>query len=302
MNKEHKVIHDAEVTKMTTGSIPWQYLRFTEPNSTDKVQCMECDKTIPYDEAENHVHYHFICDLKPGKYKNWTFKYARQNADNVTCTLCDKNVTFWARITDLKKHANKHKKYMNKIAEEYLLWGTIIRTVQWIWLEKCYINFEYFRAQCKFCEHKIPYITHTQFLEHMKNTHSALHSLEEEKNTPDIFNEPQWNYIRYINDFILDEKNLECIICEKKDGLPHTNHFPRELKFVSHWALKYARQNVKVANCTLCKNEVNFEWAPENLENHITSVHPNEREKIRQKDLVQRTVHDQATPSTSYAS
>ncbi|XP_067214546.1 uncharacterized protein [Linepithema humile] len=301
MKDTHKPIYEIEMWEMEEGNIAWQYLRYADEQFKE-IQCMICCKTTPnIREAESHVQDELKHRLKP-RNKNWAFKYTRQNADNVTCTICEENVTIQTRIIDLKKHANTHKKYMDKIAEENLLWGTIIRTVQWIWLEKCYINVENFRAQCKFCEHKIPYITHTQFLEHIKNKHTALHSLEKEKILPDIFDEPQWNYIRYIDDLILDEKNLECVICEKKDELPHTNHFPHELKFVSHWALKYTRQNVKVANCTLCKNEVNFEWAPENLENHITSVHPKEREKIRQIDLVQRTVHDQATPSTSYAS
>nr|XP_012232183.1 PREDICTED: uncharacterized protein LOC105677877 isoform X2 [Linepithema humile] len=299
MKDTHKPIYETEMWEMKAGNIAWQYLRFTD-EQLNEMQCMICCKTMPnIREANSHIQDEYKHNLKS---RNWAFKYARQHANNVTCTICEENVTVRANIKQLKKHADTHKKYMDKIAEENLLWGTIIRTVQWIWLEKCYINVENFRAQCKFCEHKVSYITHTQFLEHIKNEHAALHSLEEEKNAPDIFDEPQWNYIRYIDDLILDEKNLECIICGKKNELPHTNHFPHKLKFVSHWALKYARQNVKVANCTLCKNEVNFEWAPENLENHITSVHPKEREKIRQIDLVQRTVHDQATPSTSYAS
>nr|XP_012227616.1 PREDICTED: uncharacterized protein LOC105675216 [Linepithema humile]XP_012227617.1 PREDICTED: uncharacterized protein LOC105675216 [Linepithema humile]XP_012227619.1 PREDICTED: uncharacterized protein LOC105675216 [Linepithema humile] len=289
MKDKHKPIYKIEKSKMKAGNIAWQYLRFTHAQ-LKIIQCMICCEIKPnIHEAESHVQNYY---LEPQN-KNWAFKYARQNADNMTCTICKENVTVRANINQLKKHADTHEKYMEKIAKEHLLWGTIIRTVQWIWLEKCYINAENFRAQCKFCKHNIPYITHTQFLEHMKNKHSALHSLEEKKNTLNFFkHKPHWNHIRYINDLILNRNVLECIICLKKTRPSHTNHFPYELKFVSHWALKYARQNVKVANCTLCKNEVNFEWAPENLENHITSEHPEEREKIRQIDLVQRTVHD----------
>nr|XP_012232858.1 PREDICTED: uncharacterized protein LOC105678255 isoform X2 [Linepithema humile] len=201
MKNKHEVIHDAEDTKMKARSVTWQYLRFTKPDSTDEVQCMRCDKTMPRDEAENHVEKYFTGGLEPGKYKNWTFKYARQNTDNVTCTICGENVTLTAKIYELKLHvSNVHEKIWDAIKQEDLLWSREItwntHYIVYTWWKKCYINAENFRAQCKFCEHKIPYITHTQFLEHMKNKHSALHSLEEEKNTPDIFDEFQWNYIR----------------------------------------------------------------------------------------------------------
>nr|XP_012232860.1 PREDICTED: uncharacterized protein LOC105678256 [Linepithema humile] len=298
MEKEHPLLHKEEKLKFQACNTYWQHLRFTDGLLTG-IQCMKCFLLIQSDEAEIHVQHHFTDGLEPGTRKHWTLKYARQNADSVTCVFCEKNLTLTAKITELKKHVqNCHIEDMNTIDKENLLWTQLIGE-QWKWLEKYYMNVANFRAECKFCKHKVPYIEYTQFEQHMWDQHFVIACLEESKMIK-IWKAEK--YVRYTNNVTEHTLDVECIICEKNVALPHTKHSPYELLFDSHWALKYAIQNGQVASCVLCKDEVNFKWALENLENHMTSIHPEKRKQIRQIDLVQGTVHDQATPSTSYAS
>nr|XP_012232861.1 PREDICTED: uncharacterized protein LOC105678257 [Linepithema humile] len=311
MQKEHPLIAEEERPKHEARNIYWQHLRFTDALLSG-IQCMKCFQLIRSDEAKIHVQHHFTDGVELGTRTHWTCKYARQNADSVTCKICEKTLTLSARTTQLKRHIHDcHNEVLMTIAKENLLWIQLI-SEQWKWLEKYYINVVNFRAECKLCKYKIPYIKHEQFKKHIQDNHSVVKNLEDAKETNFATNlnisKAQWDYKIYLHDTTLKKSNIGCMICNNKllnhNHTSHviTNHDPHELLFDSHWALKYAIQNGQVASCVLCKDEVNFKWAPENLENHMTSVHPEKRKQIRQIDLVQGTVHDQATPSTSYAS
>nr|XP_012232831.1 PREDICTED: uncharacterized protein LOC105678237 [Linepithema humile] len=117
----------------------------------------------------------------------------------------------------------------------------------------------------------------------------------------------EWKCLRYTYDMEIS-RSIECVICHQQDVM--INHrCSQDLKpYSQHWVFKYARQDRSNAYCTICGQNINYDYDFDTLKNHMSLEHQEkwktieQEEQIKQQDLEQGTAHDEAGPSTSYAS
>nr|XP_012232825.1 PREDICTED: uncharacterized protein LOC105678235 isoform X1 [Linepithema humile]XP_012232826.1 PREDICTED: uncharacterized protein LOC105678235 isoform X1 [Linepithema humile] len=306
--QEHKFTYKAEEidqigTKLGNN---WSYFRFTKNEAIDEIECMICKETLSNDQMENHAKTHFLQELIPCKFDDWAFKYAREEEDFLKCTICDAGMNIIADITHLETHmSDKHSENYDKIKQDKKFWT--FQTAKNSWLQKCYIDAGDFRAECTVCEFKEVYLKKDQFEKHMHDSHYDIFDKEEiEKDICHYFSD-EWKCLRHTYDMEIS-RSIECVICHQQDIMVD-HRCSQDIKpYSQHWVFKYAGRDGSNAYCTICGQNINFDYDFDTLKNHMSFEHREkwetieQGEQIEQQDLEQGTAHDEARPSTSYAS
>nr|XP_012232863.1 PREDICTED: uncharacterized protein LOC105678259 [Linepithema humile] len=297
--KNHKNIYKTEKSKEMANDNNWLYFRFTKQK--EEIECIICEEPVSNDQIESHAKYHSPQELISCKFENWVFKYAKEEEDFLKCTICDAGMNIIADLTHLETHmSDEHSEDYYRIKRNKIFWT--FQIAQNSWLQKCYVDAGNFRAECTVCKFKEVYLKKDQFEKHMHESHYDIFDKEEmEKDNFHYFSD-QWKCLRYTYDMEIS-RSIECVICHQQDVMVD-HRCSQDLKSYSqHWVFKYAKQDEYNVNCTICEKNINFDYDWNNLKNHMSCVHPKEWERIQQiQDLEQGTEHDEAGPSTSYAS
>nr|XP_012232844.1 PREDICTED: uncharacterized protein LOC105678246 [Linepithema humile]XP_012232846.1 PREDICTED: uncharacterized protein LOC105678246 [Linepithema humile] len=306
--QKHKLTYRIEeIEKIGTklGKI-WSYFRYTKNEEKDEIECMICKETLSNNQIENHAKIHNLQELISCKFDDWAFKYAREEEDFLKCTICDADMNIIADITHLETHmSDKHSEVYDKIKQEEKFWT--FQTAKNSWFQKCYIDVGNFRAECTVCKFKEVYLKKDQFEKHMHDSHYDIFDKEEmEKDNCHYFSD-EWKCLRYTYDMKISQ-SIECVICHEQNVM--VDHYCSEDQkpYSQHWVFKYARQDGSNAYCTICGQNINYDYDFDTLKNHMSLEHQEkwktieQEEQIKQQDLEQGTAHDEAGPSTSYAS
>nr|XP_012232827.1 PREDICTED: uncharacterized protein LOC105678235 isoform X2 [Linepithema humile] len=117
----------------------------------------------------------------------------------------------------------------------------------------------------------------------------------------------EWKCLRHTYDMEIS-RSIECVICHQQDIMVD-HRCSQDIKpYSQHWVFKYAGRDGSNAYCTICGQNINFDYDFDTLKNHMSFEHREkwetieQGEQIEQQDLEQGTAHDEARPSTSYAS
>nr|XP_012232829.1 PREDICTED: uncharacterized protein LOC105678235 isoform X4 [Linepithema humile]XP_012232830.1 PREDICTED: uncharacterized protein LOC105678235 isoform X4 [Linepithema humile] len=294
----------------------WPYFRYTKQQRAEKmqIQCIICGQFLLNNQMENHAKTHSPQELSC-KFDDWVFKYAKEEEDFLKCTNCNESMYIIVTINHLKTHmSDKHSEDYDRIRRNEMFWT--FQTGKNSWLQKCYRDAGNFRAECTVCKFKEVCFKMEQFQRHLRNpirkSHYNIFNSEEWKQDQQDHNfSNNWKCLRYT--YNTERRQIiECVICHQQNvKIDHC--CSQDLKSYSqHWVFKYARQNGSYANCTICEENINLDYDWDNLKNHMSSLHLDKWERIEQeeqkieqieqKDLEQGTAHDEAGPSTSYAS
>nr|XP_012230617.1 PREDICTED: uncharacterized protein LOC105676962 [Linepithema humile] len=303
--RKHLEFYEFEENQKT--NINWRYYRLTKKKEEE---CILCDMTLNNlnESTSEHIKKHSKEEKSLGRHKfeDWSWKYLKQVEDSTAkCRLCtqSKNFNLYIEIQNLKKHVeNTHQKKWQKVKPSYKQsWEHQIKKFHFL---NIYYNKPVnFKTKCRFCSKYLTCITAHSLKQHIKE-HKWICKIEDLKK-PAPFNK-NLKYFRLISP---TNKEMECVLCtqsvsnQTKQMNNHIiNHSPEKLKLFkfNNWVFKYARQETEIVKCIICAENISIHFHMQNLRKHIKNKHS--ADKILQKDLDQGTAHDQAGPSTSYAS
>nr|XP_012224124.1 PREDICTED: uncharacterized protein LOC105673218 isoform X2 [Linepithema humile] len=233
----------------------WKYFNLTKKG---KARCIVCKKEHSGGTSNYSLKHHLLKDhknkkdLKPYESQGWVWKYI--DAEEVTnffgkCTLCDIKMTLQFTSKYLVRHLKIHDiKVPRSIFKRHAQCWKYHSKKLW-WLDKFYTKAEKdFRAKCEICKMNCIYIfTHT-IKDHVIK-HKKIYDFEESMKTTEQ-NIIGWKDESFINNHeIHDMRKL----------------YPRKIC----WGLKYVRQLGDLAKCTICGEDIEFDWNMNNLKNHV---------------------------------
>nr|XP_012224222.1 PREDICTED: uncharacterized protein LOC105673276 isoform X1 [Linepithema humile] len=286
----------------------WKYFYLTKRGI---IRCIVCKKAYCGITFSNYSLEHHLSkdhknkkDLKPYSLQSLFWKYI--DAEEVTnfygkCTLCDKKMTLQFTSEYLLNHLKIHYIKVPRSKRKRYAQSWKYQSKKLWWLDKFFTKAEEdFRAKCEICEKNYVYI-HTCTIENHVIKHKEIYNYEEYMKTTKQ-KKIGWKSMRFIDDNAIE---IECMVCN--EILPdesfinnHEIHDMEKLYSRTYWGLKYMRQLGDLAKCTICKEDVGFNWHTGNLKDHVSIKHKEDLNR-RQEELKQGTAYDQAGASTSHA-